>query len=75
MLEIKNLMIEKHDPLDYTKLSELQKERIQDSESQIENGDLFTNEQVDKIIDKLLEEQTTLMINTKNGSKITKKFD
>ncbi len=72
---MKELILEKHDPLDYTKLSELQKERIQDSESQIENGDLFTNEQVDKIIDKLLEEQTTLMINTKNGSKITKKFD
>ena len=72
---MKKLILEKYDPLDYTKLSELQIERIPDSENQIENGDFFTDEQADKIIDTWLEEKTTLMINTKNGSKITKKFD
>jgi predicted transcriptional regulator len=56
LLAIKELIERKYNPLDFTKLSELQLERIKDSESQIENGDFFTNEQVDKIIDKWLEE-------------------
>ena len=56
LLEIKALIMKKHNPSDFPKLSELQIERIKDSENQIENGDFFTNEQADKIIDKWLEE-------------------
>ena len=53
---MKKLILKKNNPLDYTKLLALQIERIKDSESQIENGEFFTNEQADKIIDKWLEE-------------------
>ena len=56
LLAIKELIDRKYNPLDFTELSELQMERIKDSESQIENGEFFTNEQADKIIDKWLEE-------------------
>jgi DNA-binding phage protein len=56
LLAIKELIERKYNTLDIAELSELQLERIKDSERQIENGDSFTNEQVDKIIDKWLEE-------------------
>jgi uncharacterized protein (DUF2225 family) len=56
LLAIKELIERKYNPLEIAELSELQLERIKDSERQIENGDSFTNEQVDKVIDKWLEE-------------------
>ncbi len=53
---MKKIILKKRNPLDFPKLSELQIERIKDSENQIENGDFITNEEADNIIDKWLEE-------------------
>ena len=56
LLAIKELIERKYRPLDYTELSKIQYDRILESEKQIDKGDFLTNNQVDKIIDKWLEE-------------------
>ena len=56
LLAIKELIERKYNSPDLPELSEYQLKRIKDSEKQIENGDFYTNEQVDKIIDKWLNE-------------------
>ncbi len=56
LLTIKELIDRKYNSLDFSDLSEIQLKRIKDSEKQIKNGEYYTNEQVDKIIDKWLEE-------------------
>jgi len=56
LLTIKELIERKYDSPDFSDLSEIQLKRIKDSEKQIDNGEFYTNEQVDKIIDKWLEE-------------------
>jgi len=56
LLVVKELIDRKYSPLDYPKLSKIQHDRILESDKQIDNGDYFTNNQVDKIIEKWLEE-------------------
>ena len=56
LLTIKELIERKYNSPDFSDLSEIQLKRIKDSEEQIDNGEFYTNEQVDKIIDKWLEE-------------------
>ena len=56
LLTIKELIERKYNSTDFSDLSEMQLKRIKDSEKQIDNGEFYTNEQVDKIIDKWLEE-------------------
>ena len=56
LLTIKELIERKYNSPDFSDLSKIQLKRIKDSEEQIDNGEFYTNEQVDKIIDKWLEE-------------------
>lgn len=56
LLTIKELIERKYNSPDFSDLSKIQLKRIKDSEKQIDNGEFYTNEQVDKIIDKWLEE-------------------
>ncbi|RLD62455.1 MAG: hypothetical protein DRJ05_00315 [Bacteroidetes bacterium] len=56
LLAVKELIDRKYNALDYPELSKIQYDRILESEKQIEKGDFLTNNQVDKIIDKWLEE-------------------
>jgi len=56
LLAIKELIERKYNSPDFPELSDIQLKRIKESEEQIENGEFLTNEQVDKIIDKWLEE-------------------
>jgi len=53
LLTIKELIDRKYNSPD---LSEIQLKRIKGSGKQIDNGEFYTDEQVDKIIDKWLEE-------------------
>lgn len=56
LLVVKELIDRKYSALDYPELIKIQYDRILESEEQIEKGDFLTNNQVDKIIDKWLEE-------------------
>lgn len=56
LLTIKELIERKYNSPDFSDLSEIQLKRIKASEKQIDKGEFYTNEQVDKIIDKWLEE-------------------
>ena len=56
LLAIKELIERKYNSPDLPKLSAFQIQRIRESEKQFEEGEFYTNEQVDKIIDKWLEE-------------------
>lgn len=56
LLTIKELIEHKYQPVDSPELTEWQLKRIKESEEQIKNGDFLTDEQVDKVIDKWLEE-------------------
>ncbi len=56
LLAIKELVERKYNPVNITDISEYQLNRIKESEKQIEEGSFFTNEQIDKIVDKWLEE-------------------
>lgn len=53
---IKDLIDHKYSQFKAPKLSKVQLLRIQESELQIENGDFLTNDQVNKFIDKWLQE-------------------
>ena len=55
-MTIKELIEHKYQHTDSPKLTEWQLKRIEESEKQIENGEFYTDEQVDKTIDKWLEE-------------------
>ncbi len=56
LMTIKDLIEHKYQPVASPKLTEWQLKRIKESEEQIENGEFLTDQQVDKIIDKWLEE-------------------
>ena len=56
LLAITELIERKYKPVESVELSKIQYDRILESEKQIDDGDSFSNEQVDKIIDKWLEE-------------------
>ena len=56
LMTIKELIEHKYQSSDSPKLTEWQLTRIKESEKQIRNGDFLTDEQVDKVIDKWLEE-------------------
>jgi predicted transcriptional regulator len=56
LLTIKDLIEHKYQPEDPPKLSEWQLNRIMESENQIKKGEFLTNDQVDRAIDKWLEE-------------------
>jgi hypothetical protein len=56
LLTIKELIERKYQSGDTPKLTEYQLKRIKESEQQIKSGEYFTDDQVDKIIDKWLEE-------------------
>ena len=56
LLTIKELIEHKYQPTDFPKLAEWQLKRIEESEKQIEKGEYYTDEQVNKSIDKWLEE-------------------
>lgn len=53
---IKELIDRKYSASNEIKLSDSQLKRIRESEEQISAGDFLTNEEVDKIIDKWLNE-------------------
>lgn len=55
LLTIKELIEHKYQPTDSPKLTEWQLKRIKESEKQIEKGEFYTDEQVDKAINKWLE--------------------
>lgn len=56
LMTIKELIEHKYQSTDSPKLTEWQLKRINESEEQIKNGEFLTDEQVDKVIDKWLEE-------------------
>ena len=56
LLTIKELIEHKYQSSCSPKLTEWQLKRINESEKQIENGEYFTDAQVDEIIEKLIEE-------------------
>ena len=56
LLAIKELIERKYKPIEHIQLSKIQYDRIIESDKQIDEGDFFTNKEVDKIIDKWLEE-------------------
>ncbi len=56
LITIKELIEHKYQSSDSPKLTEWQIKRIKESEKQIKNGEFLTDEQVDKVIDKWLEE-------------------
>jgi len=56
LLTIKELFEHKYQSTQSPALSEWQLKRIKTSEEQIDQGDFYTDEQVDKVIDKWLEE-------------------
>jgi predicted transcriptional regulator len=56
LLTIKELIEHKYQPANSPQLTEWQLKRIKESKKQIENGEFYTDEQVDKLIDKWLEE-------------------
>ncbi len=56
LLTIKEIIEHKYQAEDSIELPEWQLKRIEESERQIENGEFYTDEQVDKVIDKWLGE-------------------
>lgn len=56
LLTIKEIIEHKYQAEGSIELPEWQLKRIEESEKQIENGEFYTDKQVDKIIDKWLEE-------------------
>ncbi len=56
LMTIKEIIEHKYQAKDSIKLPEWQLKRIEESEKQIQNGEFYTDEQVDKAIDKWLEE-------------------
>ncbi len=56
LTSIKELIDHKYSQFKVPKLTNTQLQRIQESEQQIETGDFLTDDQVNKFIDKWLEE-------------------
>jgi hypothetical protein len=56
LMTIKELIEHKYQPEDSPNLTKQQLNRIKESEKQIKKGDYLTNDQVDRAIDKWLEE-------------------
>ena len=56
LLTIKDLIERKYQSSDNPKLSDWQLNRIKESENQIETNNSYSNEQVDTILDRWLEE-------------------
>ncbi|OYT12720.1 MAG: hypothetical protein B6I19_08865 [Bacteroidetes bacterium 4572_114] len=56
LLTIKEIIEHKYQAEDSIELPEWQLKRIEESERQIENGEFYTDEQVDNVIDKWLGE-------------------
>jgi predicted transcriptional regulator len=56
LLTIKELLEHKYQPTDPPILTEWQIKRIEESESQIQKGEFYTNDEVDKITRKWLDE-------------------
>jgi hypothetical protein len=56
LLTIKELIERKYQSIDVPKLTKYQFKRIKESEQQVNDGDYFTDDQADKIIEKWLEE-------------------
>jgi len=56
LMTIKELIEYKYQSSDSPKLTDWQLKRIKESEKQIKNGEFLTDEQVDKVINKWLEE-------------------
>jgi len=56
LMTIKELIEHKYQSTESPKLTKWQLKRIKESEEQIRNGEFLTDEQVDKVIDKWLEE-------------------
>ncbi|MCH7658058.1 MAG: hypothetical protein IIB05_07040 [Bacteroidetes bacterium] len=56
LMTIKELIEHKYQSTGSPKLTGWQLKRIKESEEQIKNGEFLTDEQVDKVIDKWLEE-------------------
>jgi len=56
LLTIKELIDHKYQSADSPALSAWQMKRIEESGKQINNGEFMTDDQVDKVIDKWLEE-------------------
>ena len=54
LLTLKELIAYKYTSPDSLKLTSWQKKRIRESENQIENGESFTDEKANKIIDQWL---------------------